>query len=295
MKPSVLIVGDRRKRGVSEAVARHHAFLDAHLRVIAVDLDEEVDLEAARADLVLVFGGDGSILHVARRLGRNPLPVLGVNYGHFGFLADLEPEELEAGIRRWLAGETVTSARSRLEVRFRSGTHERFRALALNDVVVGRRAVGGMVDVDVGIDGRRAVTYSGDGLIVATATGSTAHALAAGGPLVEPTVPVVALVPIAPHALSARSLVVASDLAIDLSVGRRRGPADVTIDGAAAVPLEAGDVVEVRDAVAPLRLVQAGGRSFYDALRRKLGWRGRPHFERTGAEAGEPVPSDEAP
>ncbi|MHC5011024.1 MAG: NAD(+)/NADH kinase, partial [Planctomycetota bacterium] len=279
-RPSVLVVGDRRKQGVSEAVTSHHEFLTSHLDVVAVDLGGEVDLSAAKADLILVFGGDGSILHVARRLGTNPIPVLGVNYGQFGFLADLEPEDLEDGVRNWLSGDFVTSQRSRLSVRFVRDGEETSRTLAFNDVVVGRRALGGMVDVEVGIDGRHAVTYSGDGLIAATATGSTAHALAAGGPLVEPTVEAVLLVPMAPHTLSARPLVLPASHVLQLSVRRSRGPGVATVDGQPAVDLERGDVVEISDARAPLTLVHASGRTYYDAIRRKLGWRGRPAYAR---------------
>ena len=278
MKPTVLIVGDRRKSGVSEGVAAHLPLLRSILDVRAVDLEEREDLRSVQADLVLVFGGDGSILHVARRLGTNPIPVLGVNYGKFGFLTALEPDRLEVGIRRWLDGEAQTSERHRMLVRFLCDGEEVSRTLAFNDVVVGRKAIGGMVDVDVGIDGRRAVTFAGDGLIVATATGSTAHALAAGGPLVEPTAPVVVLVPIAPHALSARPLVVPKTHSIQLSVGGRKRPGGVTIDGLKPVSLRRRDVVDISDAKAPLVLVHPEGRSFYDALRRKLGWRGRPRY-----------------
>ena len=274
----MILVGDRRKAGVSAGMARHRPFLAARLDVVAEDLDGQVDLSAAKADLLLVFGGDGSILRVARRLGTNPLPVLGVNYGQFGFLADLEPDDFEAGIERWLAGTCASSLRHRFLVRSLRRGEERTRALVFNDVVIGRRTLGGMVDVDVAIDGRRAVTYSGDGLIAATATGSTAHALAAGGPIVEPTVDALLLVPIAPHALSARPLVLPATHRVELSVSPRRGPGVVTLDGADAFELGGEDVVEVTDAKAPVTLVHASGRSFYDALRSKLGWRGRPAY-----------------
>lgn len=278
MKPTVLIVGDRRKKGVSEGVAEHLPLLRDLLDIRDVDLEEKIDLGTVQADLVLVFGGDGSILHVARRLGANPIPVLGVNYGKFGFLTAVEPDRLESGIQRWLDGESTLSQRHRMLVRFLRSGEELTRALAFNDVVVGRKAVGGMVDVDVGINGLRAVTYAGDGLIVATATGSTAHALAAGGPLIEPTADVVLLVPIAPHTLSARPLVVPKDHSIQLSIGGRRLPGGVTVDGLKPTSLKRRDVVDISDAKAPLTLVYPHGRSFYDALRRKLGWRGRPHY-----------------
>jgi NAD+ kinase len=278
VKRSVLIVGDRRRPGVADGVERHRSFLASRMHVLDADLEERVDLSRAQADLVLVFGGDGSILHVARRLERNPLPVLGVNYGKFGFLADLEPHELEEGIERWLRGEGVSSERVRLDVTLERDGREAGRMLALNDVVVGREDVGRMVDVDVAIDGARAVSYSGDGLIVATATGSTAHALAAGGPFIEPTVNAMVLVPLACHALSTRPLVIPGAQCVDLSVGATRAAGAVTVDGSPPWPIAEGDRVRIRDAHAPLTLLHVSGRSFYDALRTKLGWRGGPEY-----------------
>ncbi len=278
MKRTCWIVGDRRRPGVPEGVERHRAFLEARLEIVGVDLDEKVDLSRARADLLLVFGGDGSILRAARRLGTNPLPVLGVNYGQFGFLADLEPEEVEDGIERWLRDEHVTTERLRLRATVRRGGRVEEEHLALNDVVVGRSEIGRMVDIDVAIDGHRAVSYGGDGLIVATPTGSTAHALAAGGPIVEPTVDAVLLVPIACFALSARPLVVRASHRIELSVATSRSAGTVTVDGSPPRTLDRDDVVEISDAGAPLTLVHPSGRSFFDALRTKLGWSGRPEY-----------------
>jgi len=274
----VLIVGDRRRAGVAEGVEQHLPFLEAHLAVDGVDLDEAVDLSEVQADLILVFGGDGSILHVSRRLGSNAVPVLGVNYGRFGFLADLAPEELEEGIARWLAGDFITSRRARLRVRLLAEDGSESEWLALNDVVVGRQDVGRMVDVDVHIDGRHAVSYSGDGLILATPTGSTAHALAAGGPLLDPTVDALVMVPIAPHSLATRPVVLMGTHSVELSVRGSRAPGQVTVDGSPPDPLGEGDRVIVQDGRSPLTLVRVFGGPFYEALRTKLGWRGRPRY-----------------
>jgi NAD+ kinase len=285
-RPRVLVVGDRRRQGVAEGVERHLPFLNAHVTVQAVDLDESVDLCDTDAELVLVFGGDGSILHVARRLGPNPIPVLGVNYGRFGFLADVAPDDLEEGIRRWLAGGHTTSERARLRVRMRTEHAGEREWLALNDVVVGRCDIGRMVDIDVHIDGAAAVSYAGDGLILATPTGSTAHALAAGGPLLDPTIEALVMVPIAPHSLATRPLVLAGSHTIELSVRGSRAPAQVTVDGAPPVALGDGDRVDVEDARSPLTLVRLFGGPFYEALRTKLGWRGRPVYAPSRAGPG---------
>ena len=277
-RPQVLIVGDRRRKGVAEAVSRHRPFLDKHVDIVGVDLDEQIDLREVHADLIRVFGGDGSILHVARRLDRNNVPVLGVNSGRFGVLADLAPDQFEEGIQRWMAGDFTTSLRSRLKVELVREDGEPQRWLALNDVVIGRHDVGRMVDVNVHIDGRHAVSYSGAGLIIATPTGSTAHALAAGGPLLDPTVEALVLVPIAPHSMATRPVVLMGSHRLEVTTRGSRAPGQVTVDGAPPGEIRDGDRVVVQDAHSPLTLVRVFGGPFYEALRTKLGWRGRPVY-----------------
>ena len=284
----ILVVGDRRRAGVAEAVARHGAFLARVARVLDVDLEDRVDLSKAKADLVLVFGGDGSILHVARRLGKNPIPVLGVNYGRFGYLADVEPGELEQGLTRWLAGEFTIVPRLRLAVTVKRGGKRAEQALALNDVVLARDQAGRMVDLDVRIDGRPALGISGDGLIVATSTGSTAHALSAGGPIVEPTVNALVLVPLAPHSLAHRALVLPAGHVIELRPEAGRHVTSVVVDGRLMGNLKAGDTVEVAGSDSPLHLVHVSTTSFYDALRVKLGWTGRVRDLTSGGHASPP-------
>ena len=214
--------------------------------------------------------------------------MLGVNYGRFGYLADVEPDGLEQGLGRWLAGEFVVVPRLRLEVGVRRGRKRSAKGLALNDVVVARDQAGSMVDVDVRIDGRLALGISGDGLIVATPTGSTAHALSAGGPILEPTVNAVVLVPIAPHSLAHRALVLSSDHVIELRPEVGRGTVSLVLDGRPAADLKAGDVVEVRGSRSPLHLVQVSRTTFYDALREKLGWTGRVRPPLLGGEGQAP-------
>ena len=277
-QPQVLIVGDRRRQGVPEAVDEHLPFLRNHVDVVDVDLDEAIDLRGVDVDLILVFGGDGSILHVARRLGDRHVPVLGVNYGRFGFLADLAPRQFREGVLRWLAGDFTTSLRSRLGVKLVSEEGDVESHLALNDVVIGRQNVGRMVDVDVHIDGRHAVSYSGDGLIIATPTGSTAHALSAGGPILDPTVEAIVIVPIAPHSMATRPVVLTGTHRLEVTTRGSRAPGHVTVDGAPPLVLGDGDRVVVQDAHSPLALVRVFGGPFYEAIRTKLGWRGRPVY-----------------
>lgn len=302
MKPRVLIVGDKRRPGVALGVKRALPAVRRRLDVVGVDLEERLDLSVAQADLVLVFGGDGSFLYVAHRLKKNPIPVLGVNFGRFGWLAELQPEELEEGLDAFAAGRYRVSDRSRLRCTHRLGKRVVDEGLALNDVVVGRATLGKMVEIDVRIDGQSAITVSGDGLIVSTAAGSTAHALSAGGPLLVPGLNAVVLVPICPHSLGNRPLVVSRSSRIELVLGADRpGVAVVTVDGRDARPLAPGETVEVSDAHAPLRVVSVSGRSYYDQLRLRLGWTGRPVYRGPstdapfdGAPLGVPDPRPEA-
>ncbi len=295
-KPSVVIVGDRRRKGVKEGVEAHLPTLRKLVTIAAVDLDGNEDLAHTQADLCLVFGGDGSILHVARRLGSNPVPVLGVNYGRFGFLADLAPDELDAGIQRWLAGDFLVGERARMSIMQTRHGVEIGRWLALNDVVFGREDIGGMVDVDVEISGDDAVSYAGDGLILATPTGSSAHALAAGGPLLDPTVDAMVMVPIAPHSLATRPVVLSGRQRIEVTTSRVRGPVRFTVDGGPSSALTVGCTVAVELSDAPLRMIRVCGGPFFETLRDKLGWRGRPYYrgETPAPETSAPESSSEA-
>ena len=285
-KQRVVIVGDRRRKGVKEGVEAHLPALGRLVDIKAVDLEGVEDLAQTQADLCLVFGGDGSILHVARRLGRNPIPVLGVNYGRFGFLADLAPDQLDAGMVRWLAGEYVIGERARMSITQTRHGAVIGRWLALNDVVFGREDIGGMVDVDVDISGEDAVSYAGDGLIVATPTGSSAHALAAGGPLLDPTVDAMVMVPIAPHSLATRPVVLSGRQKIEVSTSRVRGPVRFTVDGAPSSALTVGCTVSVEISDAPLRMIRVCGGPFFETLREKLGWRGRPYYRGESPSSG---------
>ncbi len=168
-------------RGVALGVKQALPAVRKRLDVVAVDLAEKLDLSSAQADLVLVFGGDGSFLYVAHRLKTNPIPVLGVNFGRLGWLAELQPDELEEGLDAFVAGRYRVSDRSRLRCEHRLGKRVVDEGLALNDVVVGRATLGKMVEIDVRIDGQSLITVASDGLIVSTAAGSTAHALSASG------------------------------------------------------------------------------------------------------------------
>ncbi len=227
---------------------------------------------AEKADLLVVLGGDGTLLAVAREVGARTVPILGVNLGTLGFLAEFAPSEERPTLERVLRGDYETFARMRLEVRALRAGRELFHSRALNDTVITRGDLSRMIDLETTADGVAVTTYHGDGLIIATPTGSTAYTLSAGGPILMPGARVVVLTPICPHALAQRPLVLPDDAKLSITVHPREGAAHLTVDGQLGVSLEDGDRVEVAASAHPAHFVASPFRSRFDVLRTKLGW-----------------------
>ncbi len=227
---------------------------------------------AEKSDLLLVLGGDGTLLAAAREAGERAAPILGVNLGALGFLAEINPDEAVSALERVLAGDFETQARMRLRVHAQRDDETLLSSLALNDAVLTRSDLSRMIDIEALSDGAPISRYHGDGLIVATPTGSTAYTLSAGGPLLLPGARVIALTPICPHALSQRPLVLPDDVALELVVHRSEGAALLTVDGQLGVNLSPGDRVRVSADAPPAVFVIAHARTRFHALRAKLGW-----------------------
>ncbi|HEY7741647.1 MAG TPA: NAD kinase [Burkholderiales bacterium] len=226
---------------------------------------------ARKADLAIVIGGDGTMLNIARTLAPQDVALVGVSQGRLGFLTDISVENMVATIGAILDGKFVAEKRMLLEGRVRSKARETFRALAFNDVVVSKGARGNLIELEVRIDGEFMYNQRSDGLIVATPTGSTAYAMSAGGPIVHPALSVMALVPVSPHTLSNRPIVVSSDSVVDVIV---RGAADprVHFDSHTHFNLREGDCVTVRRYSHTIRLLHPAKHSYYTMLREKLNW-----------------------
>ena len=246
------------------------------------------DRLAAHVDIIIAVGGDGTMLHAARGAALHGVPLLGVNRGRLGFLTDISPENVNTAIETLLHGDYVTENRLMLEARISGGAADHGPLLALNDVVLKTVDTGHMEDFRTTVDGEYVNTHGGDGLIVATATGSTAYALSCGGPIIQPNVDALVIVPIAPHTLSDRPLVVKSSslirATVDLPAGRR--DAEVTCDGEILGTLGSGEVVEIRAASETVKLLHPRGQNFYQQLRSKLNWghTNRPPRRRTGID-----------
>lgn len=229
------------------------------------------DTLARDADLIVVLGGDGTLLSIARRTSR-PVPILGVNMGELGFLTEIVEDEALDMLSRVLTGRYELDHRMTLAATLRRGDRTLFRMRALNDVVITNGAGARIVEFTVTVDGLPLTTYRADGVIVATPTGSTAYSLSAGGPIVEPTVQALLVSPISPHTLSNRPIVLRPDTVVCIQIAKREQDALVTIDGQKGTALAGSDVVEVRQGRSPVSLVRAPNRTYYDVLRSKLGW-----------------------
>ena len=233
-----------------------------------------------RADLIIAIGGDGTLLYAARLAARHAVPLLGVNRGRLGFLTDVMPQDMLPSVDAALAGELQADQRPLLTAQLRSATGELAQAFALNDVVMQKRETGRTLDFETRINGHYVNTHDGDGIIVASATGSTAYALSCGGPIIEPQLEALVIAPICAHTLSDRPIVVSAGSVIEVALLERPGTqAQVACDGALLGALAPGGRLEVRTAVERITLLHPEGHDYYKLLRSKLHW-GRGSFER---------------
>jgi NAD+ kinase len=224
-----------------------------------------------QCDLVLVVGGDGTMLGIGRKLAEHGVPLIGINQGRLGFITDIPLEQFRTTLTPMLAGEYDEDHRTLMHARvFRDG-HCVFDALAMNDVVVNRGATSGMVELRVEVDGHFVANQRADGVIIASPTGSTAYSLSAGGPLLHPSTPGWVLVPIAPHTLSNRPIVLpdASEITVEVVSGR---DASANFDMQSLASLLRGDRITVRRSQHRVRFLHPRGWSYFDTLRKKLHW-----------------------
>jgi len=287
---SVALVGNAKDSRVAECMLSLAGHFHAHGLRPLVDPGVELAFPpgsivlcpeqsfAARAELIVAIGGDGTLLYAARLVAGHDVPLLGVNRGRLGFLTDVSPASMLVDIDSVLAGRYSEDRRSLLAARLERHGAAPIEALALNDVVVNKWQTGRTMDFETSINDRFVNSHSGDGMVIATATGSTAYALSCGGPIVEPDLDVWVLAPICPHTLSDRPIVVRAGSKIRLRMADRMGcHAQVTCDGMAVGDLEQGDTLCVAGADAQITLLHPPGYDYYRLLRSKLHW-GRGGF-----------------
>ena len=226
-------------------------------------------------DLAAVIGGDGTMLHALSRLGDFEKPVAGINVGNLGFLTSCKDDELDVFAAALAGGRFTTSIRTLLEATVHRSGKPTASFTALNEVTLARGETGRLVSLRARVNGELLNDYRADGLIVATPTGSTAYSLSAGGPLIAPGAAVFLITPICPHSLSQRALVLSDSCLVELSSQDPESePMLFTVDGRDSVRIEPGDRIEVSKSARSFQLLRLEGRSFYEALRQKLGWQG---------------------
>jgi NAD+ kinase len=264
------VVAHLQKGGIRVVVARHAATPEQLANVERVDDDEL----GSRVDLLVAIGGDGTLLTAARQVARHDVPLIGVNRGRLGFLTDITPEYMLDAIDAILGGDYLAEQRRLLRASVaREHGHDDSSMLALNDVVLQKGESGRMLDFVTSVDGLYVNTHRGDGLIVATPTGSTAYALSCGGPIIQPNVDSVVMVPICPHTLSDRPLVLKDSSEIEVRVETAGGsPASVVCDGEEFTKIGDEAILRIRRARETVTLLHPRDYNYYELLRSKLNW-----------------------
>lgn len=255
-------------RGLTTLVQR-----SAPAPVAASATPVEDDALVSRAQLAIVIGGDGSLLYAARLFAGSDVPMLGINRGRLGFLTDVMPEDMAHSVDDALAGRCLPDRRRLLDARLISTDGSERSHLALNDVVLAKWETGRILDFETRVDGRFVNSHGGDGLVIASATGSTAYALSCGGPIVDPALDVLVVVPICPHTLADRPIVVSGRSTIAVVVNERNDThAQVTCDGVVFAELTPADRLEVRPTAQHITLLHPPGYDYFRLLRSKLHW-----------------------
>lgn len=283
-RPRVVVLGSADRSLADGQGDRLRKVIDDHAETVVWDETFQADLSQFEAEYAVVLGGDGSILRAARQMGYRQLPVIGVNLGKLGFLADLSPEEFIASFPRICAGQPRIVEHLMFECRHEPAQASAATApsrppdascqLGLNEVAILGGPPFAILEVHLYVDAELVTTYSCDGLIVSTPVGSTAHSLSAGGPILRKDLQAFVISPISPHTLTNRPVVDSADRVYELVAPRPHEGTSVVVDGRVLGTLSAGDRVRIRRAAPRFMLVEAAGHAYYRTLRQKLGWSG---------------------
>lgn len=274
----IAILVNTDKSGAVEQVRKLRGWLSERAEIVGeAGSYDDPPREFASADLCVVFGGDGTLLAAARALAGSGVPLLGVNLGKLGFLAEFSVEHFRKHLDDILAGKVPPMERMMLEVRRFAGADEQFHSIAANDMAIAAGPPFRMIDLNVARGDDDIARYLGDGLVVSTPTGSTGYNMSVGGPILEPSLRAVTITPIAPHTLSLRPMVVHGDGPVRITAVTVNEGTTLIVDGQICTPLKACDVVEVLCSPKPALIVPHPGRSFFSTLSNKLQWGSSPH------------------
>lgn len=272
----ILVLGNAHRLGVREEVERWLPWLKSQATVLAVDLQQESDLSKVEAaDIALVFGGDGAILRAARQMAYRQVPVLGVNLGRLGFLADIHPDEFQASFLEVVRGNYRVTRHLMFECLVENNNQQIF--LGLNEVAVHTMPPFHILDLELEVEGVPVARFSGDGVIISSPIGSTGHNLSAGGPILAQELSAFVITPICAHTLTYRPIVESADKVHTIRLGEEE-QAMLIVDGQESVVVGPGQKIVIRKAPVSFGLVKVPGRSYYQTLRDKLRWGLQPSY-----------------
>src|SRR3954453_8239104 len=273
--PRAIILADGTRPELRGAAERLRPTIERHLKVVSECLDFGTPLDSIDFDLAVVLGGDGSILRASHQMGYRQRPVLGVNLGRLGFLAALQPEQLEQALPEIAGGQCRVVEHLMIECTATRVGKPLYHSLGLNEAEVLAGAPFRMLDIQLYVDGDLVTTYSCDGLIVSTPVGSTAHSLSAGGPILRNSIQALVIVPINPHTLTHRPVVDSADRTIELVVPEPHEGTSLVVDGRVLGKLEPRDRVKIVRSKAQFQMLEVCGQAYYRTLHDKLGWGGQ--------------------
>ncbi len=272
-------VHDPRCQGVAEELVRWldrrglTPLVEAHLaKHLRYDGGIDADQIAARADLLVVLGGDGTLISAARLVGEREVPILGVNLGSLGFLTEITLDELYPSLEACINGDYRLSERMMLKATILRREQEFSSHLVLNDVVINKGALARIIDLETSVNGYYLTTFKADGLIVSSPTGSTGYSLSANGPIIHPCLKCLVITPICPHTLTNRPIVVADDALVSVTLQSTHEDVYLTLDGQVGVELKYGDILQIRQAEHSTKLIMSRNKDYFEVLRTKLKW-----------------------
>lgn len=274
-RPKILLLGAADRPHVLEGAREFRPLIDEHFDVVVSDFEGKHDLTCVEADLAMVLGGDGSILRAARQMGDCQVPVLGVNMGKLGFLADVATEQLPAVLPQVAAGQCRVVSHLMFRASVLRNGEVLAQTLGLNETAVLGGPPYSMLSIDLYVDAQPATTYSCDGLIISTPVGSTAHSLSAGGPILRKSLPAFVISAISPHTLTVRPVVDSDEHVYEMAVSNPGEATSAVVDGRVLASLQAEDRVRVERATPRFQLIEVPGHNYYRTLHEKLGWGGQ--------------------
>ncbi len=287
-KPRLILFGDPRRPNAAEAVQRFEAFAEDKAEILANCFETGCNVDILRqADYAVVFGGDGTILGAARQLCETKVPVIGVNVGKLGFLAEFSIEELTQQFDRIISGEMIIEKRMIMRCAVCRDDEEIFESTAVNDAVVTAGAPFNMIEMKVSVADEKLAVCISDGLIVSTPTGSTAYNLSAGGPIVAADLSAMVITPMCPHSLSFRPIVINAESELTIEMIRMNEQTTLLLDGQVQRRLDPGDVIKIRKHAGQFQVVNNPLRTQWETLASKLNWAEKPRYNNDNAKIKE--------